>query len=315
MKKIIELLDKSQKVAILTHINADGDAIGSSQAMAEVLKNRGKTVKIYTEEPVEKRLNFISDGITVFDNDFEKADTCIVLDCGSIDRTGKRIVILEQAQAVINIDHHRTNTMFGDENLVMPDAAATGEILALLFNEMGIEYNEVIAKYLYVAICSDTGRFSYSNVSKQTFLVAAKLVEYNINHPEISRLLFESKDLNTELMRAELTGNIHSYFGGKLRTVSADRSLAEKYAIAEEDIQDIVDIPRRIAGTEIAAGLKEKDGKIRVSLRSNGNADVSEIAISFGGGGHAKAAGCTLEGCSLEEAEQKVVKACEERLV
>lgn len=315
MKKIIELLDKSQKVSIITHINADGDAIGSSQAMAEVLRNMGKTVNIYTEEAVEKRLSFISEGISVFDDDFQAADTCVVLDCGSLDRTGKRSVILESAKIVINIDHHRTNTMFGDENLVMPDASATGEILALLFDQMGVNYTDAIAKYLYVAICSDTGRFSYSNVSKQTFLIAAKLVEYNINHAEISRLLFESKDLNTELMRAELTGNIHSYCDGKLRIVSAGKDLAEKYGIAQGDIQDIVDIPRRIEGTQIAVGLKEKDGKIHVSFRSNGKADVSELAISFGGGGHAKAAGCTLEDCSLEEAEKKVVKACEEILI
>ena len=315
MKKIIEALNKAEKISIIPHINADGDAIGSCKAMAEMLNNRGKKATIYIEEPVEKRLNFISDDIVLFNADFDKPDTCLVLDCGDKERTGERSVILDSAELVINIDHHRTNTMFGDLNLVMPDASATGEILALLFDEMKIEYTTKIAKYLYTAICSDTGRFSYSNVSKQTFLIAAKLVEYNINHAEISRLLFESKDLNSELLKAELTGNIHSFCGGRIRTVSASRDLAGKYNISEEEIQDIVDIPRRIEGTDIAVALKEKDGQIRVSLRSNGDSDVSVVALGFGGGGHAKAAGCSIEKHSLEEAEEIVVKACEAVLI
>ncbi len=315
MRNIIEAIRNSKSVAILPHINSDGDAIGSCQAMAAVLRAMDKKAVIYAEEAVESRLGFIADGITVYDGSAEACDTCIVLDCGDELRLGERKVISDAAATVVNIDHHKTNTGFGDVNLVKADAAATGEILTELFMEMQIEFTKEIAAYLYAAICSDTGSFAYSNVSPKTFRLAAFLLESGINHSEINRLLFDCTDLEQELLKAELTGRIRSYYDGRLRVVSADSELAQKYGIDEKEIQDIVNIPRRIRGTEIAVSLKLSDGKIRASLRSNGDYDVSEVAVKFGGGGHAKAAGCTLFGDSLESAEKTVVEAFGEILI
>lgn len=312
MEEIIKLIKKAKSAVILPHISADGDAIASCKAMSCALKQLDIDSVIIAEEKVEPRLDFISDGVKVFDGDEPEYDTVIVLDCGDVERTGKRGVFLNSGKPVINIDHHRTNTNFGVVNLVSDTASATGEVLFSLFREMETELTDELAGYLYTAICSDTGCFAYSNASPETFKIAAELVGHNINHAEISRLLFDCVDITSELLKAELTKNIHSYYDGKVRAVAISKEFAKQFDMLPEDIQGTVDIPRRIRGTEIAVALKEVNGKIRVSIRSNGKADVSEVALKFGGGGHIKASGCGIEGVDIEKAEQLIVEACGE---
>lgn len=312
LKEIFDLIERAQSVAILPHVSADGDAIASCKAMEHVLKRIGKTAIIYAEEELEPRLKNMEDGIVVFNGTVPEHDTCIVLDCGDIERTGERHVFMDNAKNVINIDHHQTNTYFGDVNFVMPKASSTGEILGLLCKEAGIALDRELAFYLYTAICSDTGCFAYSNVSPQTFRIAADLIEFDINHAEIARLMFDCVELEAELLKSELIRGMHSYYGGKLRIVAIDEAIEEKYKLQPNQIQGMVDIPRRIQGTEIAASIKFSDGKIRASLRSNGDADVSEIALKFGGGGHIKASGCTLDAPTVSAAEAMLVDACKE---
>ncbi len=314
MEEIIKMIREADSVVILPHINADGDAIGSCAAMAELLGALEKKTVIYTEEKPEERLSFISENVRVYDGSEEEYDTCIALDCGDRERLGERAVFAEKADRVINIDHHKTNTMFGDANYVDASASATGEIIAELYERMGMEPDKRAAMYLYTAICSDTGCFAYSNTTPKTMRTAAKLMEEGIDHAEAARLLFDSEPLEIELLKAELTGRIRSYFGGRLRIVTVTEAMAEKYGLDMDDVSDVVNIPRRICGTEIAASVKESGGKIRVSLRSNGSADVAAVAQKFGGGGHTKAAGCTVKAESVAEAEEMVVKECGEIL-
>lgn len=310
MKDIIKVIEKAKSVAVIPHVSADGDAIGSCKAMAEVLTGMGKDCVIYNEEPVEKRLGFLADGIVVYNGEQKQHDICIVLDCGDLERVGSRRPLLDAAESVINIDHHKTNTYFGDVNLVQATACATGEILVSLFEEMGISLTKKAAEYLYTAICSDSGCFKYSNVSAETLRRAARLLDVGFDHSRITHLLFETVPLNVKLMMAEATQNIRLYFDGRLKIVSADEALIKKYELRNDEIEGLVDIPRQIEGTDIAAAIKCVDGKIRASLRSNNDTDVAEIALTFGGGGHAKAAGCTIDAESLEEAEKLIVEAC-----
>lgn len=313
MEKVTELIKKAKKAVILPHISADADALASCQAMKCALLGLGIDAVIVAEEAVESRLEFISDGVLVYDGNVPEFDTCIVLDCGDIERTGNRAEIVKKATTVINIDHHKTNTRFGDASFVNDTASATGEILYSLFNVMGVAITQEIAKFLYTAICSDTGCFAYSNVSPDTFVTASELVKFDINHAEIARLLFDCVDMDEEFLKAELTKNIKSYCGGKVRTVVMTEEFAKRFGLNSDEVDGLVDMPRRIRGTEIAAALKEVNGKIRVSLRSNGDADVSKVALKFDGGGHIKAAGCSIYD-DLDTAEKLIVKACEEVL-
>ena len=313
MEQVINLIKNAKTAVILPHTSADADALASSQAMKCVLEDLGIKSEIYAEEKVEKRLAFIGEGINVYSGTVPEFDTCIVLDCGDADRVGDRIEILNSAKTVVNIDHHKTNNGFGNASLVMAEASATGEVLYGLFEKMGVKITDEIAKYLYTAICSDTGGFAYSNVSPATFKIASELISYDINHAEISRLLFDCVDMDEELMKAELIKNVKSYSEGRIRTLVVTESFAEKFGLATDEIDGLVDIPRRIRDTEIAVSLKEVNGKIRVSLRSNGDADVSAVALKFNGGGHIKAAGCSIFE-DIKTAEELVVKACEEAL-
>lgn len=314
MERIIEILRDVKSAAIIPHISADGDAVGSCKAMEEMLSSMGIKTVIYLEEPLEQRLKFLDGGMVLYNGSAVEHDVCIVLDCGDEGRIGNRMPIVRAAEKVINIDHHRTNTYFGDENYVDTEASATGELLARLFRAMGEKLTDKAAEYLYAAICSDTGCFAYSNTSPETMRIAAELMEYNFDHAEIARLLFDCVSINTALMRAELTSCIHSYYGGKLRIVAADEEFAAKYGVEPNDIQGLVDIPRGIDGTEVAVSIKQADGKIKASLRSNGNTDVATIAQTLGGGGHTRAAGCTLDAADLDEAENIIVKAFERSL-
>lgn len=310
MEQIIELIKNAKSAVILPHISADADAIASCQAMRCALMDMGIPSVICAEESVEKRLDFIANGVMLYGDELPQYDTCIILDCGDMGRVGKRRELVESADKVINIDHHKTNDGFGDASLVVGDASATGEILYVLFKAMNIDINREIAGYLYTAICSDTGGFAFSNVSSETFMIAADLVSYDINHAEISRLLFDCVDIDEELLKAELVKRITSYYDGRVRMVSVTNEFAKSFDLTPKYIEGTVDIPRRIRGTQIAVSLKEIPEGIRVSLRSNGDADVSKIALQFGGGGHTKAAGCTVETDDIRKAEELIAEAC-----
>lgn len=315
MREILDKINEAVSVAVFPHVSEDPDALGSCFAFVEVLRKMGKKAVCYTEEPIEKRLKFIEGDYEVYDaNGSYDYDLALCLDCGDLERLGNRKKLFDEIGSSVNIDHHRTNTLFADANYVDDKASATGEILFGLFNEWGVKFDSKIARFLYIAICSDTGCFKYSNVTPKTMRSAAELLEYDFDHSEVTRLLFDTYELKIMKLRSELMQGVNSYGGGKINVVTADESVYEKYGVTSNEISDIVDIPRCIEGTEIAVSIKRQNGEIRVSMRSNGNADVSEIAVKFGGGGHAKAAGCSVDAKTVEEAEKIIVEECEKAL-
>lgn len=311
MQAVIDKIIKAKSVAVFPHVNEDPDAIGSCFAFAKVLRKMGKKVTIYVSGKVEARLAFMGTDYVMYHEGIEHDhDLCACLDCGDIDRITERKSLFEQIGNSVNIDHHLTNTRFADANYVDGNASATSEILFELFGKMGVEIDDDIAKDLYTAICSDTGCFKYSNVTPKTMRTAADLLEYNFDHAEIARLLFDCESLAATKLKAEVTEGIKSYADGKISLVTLDEKLGEKYGICKEDIPNLVEIPRCIEGTEIAVCIKHVKDGFRINLRSNGKADVAKVATEFGGGGHIKAAGATLHHPTPEEAEKAVVAAC-----
>ena len=311
MQKAIEIIKNAKSIALFPHINEDPDAICSCFAFAEVLKIMGKNAVCYTNDTIEKHLAFIGGEYEVYDeNKTYNHDLVMCLDCGAIDRLGNREKLFHEIGKSVNIDHHCTNTYFADVNYVDADASATGEILTKLFNEMGVKINAKIARYLYISIASDTGCFKYSNVTPKTMRAAADLLEYGFDHAEAARLLFDTYTLPVLKFRAEITQNIHSYANGKINVVRVDDALVQKYSLDIKESPNIVDIPRCVEGTEIAVCIKHQNGVIRASLRSNGEADVAKVTKKFCGGGHVKAAGCSIDADTLEEAEKMIVEEC-----
>lgn len=307
MENIKHEISKAAKIAVMAHISEDPDAVGSVFATAELLERMGKSVTCYMSETVNDKLDFIAHDYVVYTDECanEKYDLCICLDSGDLGRLGDRIKIFENAYKTINIDHHYNNSAYADINYVEGDAAATAQILYTLFKGMG-ELTQYTAKCLYTAIAADTGCFKYSNVSPNTLRITADLLEYNIDHADITRILFDTEELSHIKLRAELMQNIKSYYDGKLNIVTLTEEQLEKYGVDEESFGDIVDIPRRVKGCEVAISLKKKKDKIKISFRSNGRVNVAERAESIDGGGHKMAAGAALN-TTMEEAEKIVV--------
>lgn len=315
MKKAIKKIKNAKSVALFPHINEDPDALCSCFAFAEVLRAMGKTAVCYTSDTIEKHLDFIGGEYVVYEGaKTYNHDLALCLDCGDMERLGERKKLFDEIGNSVNIDHHRTNTEFADVNYVDGEASATAEILCELFRLMKVKLSDKTARFLYIAICSDTGCFKYSNVSPKTMRAAANLLEFDFDHAEIARLLFDTSALNVMKLKSELMQNVHSYADGKISVVAVDDDIYEKYGVDAKEAPNIVDIPRCVAGTEIAVCIKRQNGGIRVSLRSNGYADVSAVSLKFGGGGHAKASGCSVDAPTLEDAEKLIVEECKKVL-
>lgn len=311
MQNVIEKINAAKSIAIITHINEDPDTLGSCFAFAKMMRKMGKKSTIYVSGKIEDRLSFMGqDYVTYKQGMTHNHDLCACLDCGDLQRIGERKALFEEIGNSINIDHHFTNTLFADANLVDGKASAAAEIITELFKEMGLELDNEIARDLYTAICSDTGCFKYSSVTPKTMRIAADLLEYDFDHAEIARLLFDTESLAAMQFKAEVSGTIKSYAGGKISLVTADEKDGERYGIAPEDIPNLVEIPRRVEGTEIAVCIKKTAGGYRINLRSNGEADVAAVATALGGGGHKKAAGGTIKADSMGEAEKTVIAEC-----
>ena len=317
MQEVINKIKSARSMALLPHVNEDPDALGSCFAFAAAMRSIGKEAVCYTEDDIEDHLKFMGGEYTIYNPEIslaERHDLCVCLDCGDLGRVGARSKIFDEIGNSVNIDHHYTNTHFADANLVDGDAAATSEILTSLFKAMEIELNDEIARYLYIAICSDTGCFKFSNVRPKTMRAAAELLEHDIKHEKIARLLFDTYSRETLLLRSEIVRNLHSYADGRIQVALVDDSMFEKCGANVKDAPNLVEIPRSIAGTEIAVCIKHQNGVIRASIRSNGDADVSKAALVFGGGGHTKASGCTISAESFEEAERLLVAECVKQL-
>lgn len=311
MKNVIEKIKSAKSMAVLTHINEDPDTLGSAFAFCVVMRDLGKEAICYVSQRPQKKFDFIGDDYAVYTDDVKhNHDLCVCIDCGDIDRLGDRRKLFDEINNSVNIDHHMTNTNFADANYIEGESSATGETLVRIFNEMGIVLDDVSARFLYIAICSDTGCFKYSSVSPRTLRIVADLIGYDFDHAREARLLFDSDSIEIAKFKAGITGEIESYCDGKIRAVTIMRDMYKKYNIPENEAPNPVDIPRRIAGTEIALCFKEKENAISVNFRSNGEADVAKAALEFGGGGHAKAAGCTVEGAQMEEIKQAVIYEC-----
>lgn len=316
LDRIASVLNNSVEIAILPHISADGDALGSCLAIAMALQKKGKKVTVVLEEDIPYTYSFLP-GINlteVFTDKIKNYDTVMALDTGDTGRLGNRLDIFESARMTINIDHHGTNSEFAFHNFVNTNSAATGEIIYQLIKMIGVEPDPDISTCLYVAIATDTGGFRFSNTTSQTHQIAAELINIGINVAEISQRIFDStsyekvKLLGTAIEVLELLEN------GRIALIPLPSDLIKLTGAKEEDCDGIVNIGRNIRGVRVAAMLRQwENGEIKVSLRSSSDVDVSAIASLYAGGGHKKAAGYITKG-SLNEVKNKLLNDIKEVL-
>ncbi len=293
LKQAAAFLNECDGCLIYTHANPDGDTLGSSVALALILRKLGKEAYIFSVDGIPNKLSFIpNEGLFVATED-EKSHLTRV----SVDVAGPMMLGTAQNKSFdLSIDHHKVNTIDCERLLVFADRIACGEIIFMLMDELGVEIDKDIAIALYSAISSDSGGFRYEATKPETYIMAAKCLETGIDFAEINRRLFESKSLSQVALTKAAYKNLELLCDGKFAIVAVSPQEVKEIGAIETDFDCINSIPREIAGVLASAVIRQKPDGVKVSLRSNANIDVADIAQTQGGGGHYHAAGFTHNG-------------------
>lgn len=314
LKEIGRTLEKASRIIIFPHVNPDGDALGSAAALCFAMRKAGKEAWVLMEEPVPEYLSFMD--TEYFTEDLSRARgryVSVCVDCGEEKRFPERAESFRRGETTICIDHHSTSGKCGDLYYIDEDEAATAQIIYELLKEMGIPLDRREAEALYVGICTDTGSFKYSNTTARTHRIAAELFERNIDHNSISVALYQSVDEKRLRLRGRILETMELFSEGRGAVACLTDEALKELSASPDDGEGAVEMLRDIKGVELAAFLKEKEEGVRVSMRAKSRGGVSEIASKFGGGGHAKAAGCTLQ-MHMEEARAVIIKEMEDYL-
>ncbi|NLI89209.1 MAG: bifunctional oligoribonuclease/PAP phosphatase NrnA [Epulopiscium sp.] len=304
---LIKHIKEATNILIAGHISPDGDAIGACCAMGLILKEMGKKYAILLEDPNPK-YNYLLDMVNLESQIPEEAcDLFIALDCADMERLGDFKEAHKEALITWNIDHHISNTNYSKYNYVDSQASSASEIVYDFYEETGISMNKNIAKSIYTGIVYDTARFKHSNTSPKTLDIASKLIEEPFDFSEIIRKLFDERPLITLQLQGVVLGNIESYCNDALIVSTLSIEEANKYGEGTEDTGGVVNILKNTKGSKVALFLCQKSqDEIKLSLRSEDPYDVCKIAQEFGGGGHTKAAGATING-TIEEAKEQIM--------
>lgn len=314
--KIITVISDENRVAILPHVSADGDALGSSMALALALKTLNKEPTIYIEEEIPFSYSFLpgKEFVKVYSDKPDKYRLVIALDTGDMKRLGQRVSIFNDADTTINLDHHPTNTEFAQMNLVKANSSAVGEMIYQLVRMMGVAIDKDMATCLYVAIATDTGGFRYSNTTPVTHQIAADLINSGVDVANISQLVFETTSLPKVKLMGMAIDKMEILEDGKLAFINVTDDMIKNAGAREEDCDGIVNIGRNIIGVEVSLLIRQRAGEeFKINFRSKNYVDVSAIANRHSGGGHKRAAGCTIKGC-MDDIKNMLIKEIREVL-
>ncbi|WMM26578.1 bifunctional oligoribonuclease/PAP phosphatase NrnA [Tissierella sp. MB52-C2] len=292
----IDLIKNNKNIGIASHVNPDGDNLGSILALGNALEKINKKVFMFKSDDIPTNFSFLPniDKIMDYDDTIE-LDLFIALDVSDENRLGKNKVFLEKIENIINIDHHISNTNFGSINIVDSNAAATGELVYKLISKMGIIIDKDIASCIYTSISSDTGSFMYDNTTSETHEIAAELIKLGIDKSNININLYQNRSIQKTKLFIKVLETLKFYHDNKVGIIQVTQDMLNNSNAKMEDTEGIISFIREIDSVEIAVLLKEiKEEDIKVSMRSKKYVDVAEICANFDGGGHIRAAGCTI---------------------
>ncbi len=304
---ILEQINQAEKIVILTHENPDGDAVGSSLAMYHALKAYGKSPDLII--PEHPRVFDCLPGINEIktQSDIEHYDLAISLDCATIKMLNGFSKYFENAKVKVCVDHHSTNTMFGDYNYVNPAAPACAQILLVVLEYFGIEITKEIGTCILAGIITDTGGFKYQGVTAETFEFVAWLLNKGVDVSKVYRQVLQTKTKSNFELNRIASDRIEFFENGKIAYTYITKEDEEKVNAENGDHEGIVEIGRDIEGVEVSVFIRQTSKGCKISLRSNDYVNVSDACMVFGGGGHPRAAGCTIQG-TIEQAKEKVLK-------
>jgi phosphoesterase RecJ-like protein len=307
IERINEEIAQNRTFLITTHENPDGDAVGSTLALASYLRGLGKEVTLYYRDALPDIYAFLPLADTVLNAIPEgNYDICFVLDVGEFSRAGKELASFRGIGKFINIDHHLHCDHFGAINLIDSEACATGALVYRMIRAAGHEIDYAIALCIYTAVITDTGSFRYSNANPEAFTIAGEMVALGVNAWYVAEKLYECQPRQRLALLALVLATLEVSPRGDGASVTVTLDMYEKSGATPELTDGFVNYPRSIRGVEVAVFFREiEPGLFKVGFRSKGTVDVAALATAFAGGGHHNAAGCTITG-TLDEVRRAV---------
>ena len=310
LDEFIIMVDEAETIAIASHVNPDGDNLGSTLALRRSLEKYGKDIEVIAIDPIDDYLKFLPEIDQYKEASRDKYDLFMILDCSEFDRIGHATEIARNSDKTLVIDHHVGGKINCDLNMIYDTAPATCEIVYELINRLNLPMDETIGTLLFTGLCTDTGRFMYSNVSEYTFNAAGKLITNGVDYEYVYRNLYQSQPVSVMQFHNEIIANA-KFFDQKAFAI-ASKDLVEKHGVQMGDAESIVNKSRDLKEVNVSMIVKEyDDGEYKVSMRSK-TADVAAVARANGGGGHIKASGFSIFDESLEAACEKALEVLKE---
>ncbi|GHU67534.1 hypothetical protein FACS1894184_07550 [Clostridia bacterium] len=316
---VADVIRKAERIAIVPHVNSDGDAIGSSLALKRMLEQLGKRADVYCPTPLAPYYQFLPGAESVLGPDDAKAieqsepkggpfDLIIAVDSSSCDRLGDCAALFEHARDSLVIDHHSTNDGIARVDWVDKAAAATGVMMYRLADALDITLDPIMAECLLTALSTDTGHFSQRNTDAESLLVASECVEAGADIAALAERLHKMRTLAKTRLIARALNCLESHFDGKVTVMKISAADFNETGTTEDDSEGIIDFGIAVKGTLVAVFASERKDGIKVSFRARPPIDVAAVAQKLGGGGHALASGCTIESVTLDEAVSRVIE-------
>lgn len=302
LTQVANQLLQSENVAILCHVSPDGDTLGSGFALWHALKQLGKQANVYCADPISQKYEYMTKHY--------QHETFLVKTVVSVDVADNKLLggLIDQFPTVdLAIDHHPSNTMFAKETYLNEEAGANCENMFEILQEMGVNITREIADCLFTGIITDTGCFRFSNTRALTHTIAATLMEKGAQSAFLCRLFFGTKSKSVMALEQEVLKTLEYHFNGAFCLIAVTNEMLQQTGATQEDYDFISSIPPRIEGIKIGVTIKEKETNIyKLSVRTHDQYEANEICALLGGGGHKRAAGCTIEG-SLGQVKELVL--------
>ena len=318
-EEFLNAVNNSNSICLISHQNPDGDTCGSALALYRALKLYGKEqVYIYCDGTFRSSL-LVLEGIDKYNaTQVDNCDMAIACDCAEYDRMGIYLNLFNKAKYRVNIDHHKTNSRYGNINYIEAGVSATCEVMYKIIKALDGKkpcLDNVVAKLLYSGLVTDSGGFTFSSVSKQTHEVASKLIEYDFSASDICEHFLKSVSMNVFKLRMRVLSNAKFFEDGKIGMIFFTQEDFNATETSAEDTEGTINYIRDINGVEVAVAITQtkQNNSYKVSIRTSDAVDASRIAGVFGGGGHKNASGCRVSGF-FEDVKDKLLKACRDEL-
>ncbi|MCD6505435.1 bifunctional oligoribonuclease/PAP phosphatase NrnA [Candidatus Poribacteria bacterium] len=300
LNEIADLLRRGDRFLISTHVNPDGDALGSQLALYSLLRDMGKSVDAVNTDPVPRIYRFLPFSGIIQRHEKGRSyrpEYLIVLDAGGFERIGRDLAgSIKPERGILNIDHHSECLPFGDLNFIDPDACATSEIILRLIRLMRIPLGRERAVCLYTGILTDTGGFRFSNVTPDCLRAAADLVQEGVDVQRIYETVYETNTFGRVKLLGEALNTLRLDESGRIAWIYVTGEMFRRTGTGLEDLEGFINHVRSVDGVEVAMMFVELNpSRTKVSLRSRNEINVARIASLFDGGGHERAAGCTID--------------------